>query len=117
VRELDLEKGAFQIHAYAAWLVLGGARWSQYWRGRLVSLHDGTTAAIPITEVGLNEVYTMIEADVRSWRKRQVSAAPNMAVAESFPRTEDRRQCARCSWRAACEQLSNPGGQIGFPDG
>jgi hypothetical protein len=107
-RRLDADRGSLQIHAYAAWMVLGGARWTPDWRGRLISLRDGSEVGVPITRPGLDEAFTMIERDVRAWRLGQESREPNSAPMHAFPKTEDRRSCRSCACLTLIDASSPP---------
>lgn len=114
--DLDVPRGTLQVHAYAAWLILNGDTWSPSWRGRLISLADGSEIVFPITQAGLNEAFMLIEQDVRTWRLFQDSRDPNVAPMDCFEQTGERWRCARCEFVPVCQRVGNPGGRIGLPE-
>ena len=104
---MDVESGTLQVHVYAAVLIAGGARWDdtwrRRWRGRLVSLRDGSEIEVPITPEGVDDALQMIESDIRLWRRLRTTQVPNVAAPEAYPKCADRRACQWCDFAPVCK--------------
>jgi hypothetical protein len=76
-----------------------------------VNLREGRVTAHPCDAAALDRVREHIRLSVRAMRAYLRDPARNLAVEEEFEKTEDRRICRWCNFRAVCRPELPPFGE------
>jgi hypothetical protein len=107
------ESTAFQLGCYALYAHEVLQRVPDQVELLEVNLRDAAVTRVQWSDSRLESVRDRVRLSIRSMKAYLADPVANVAVEDDFERTEDRRLCRQCNFRAVCRpELTNQAGTV-----